>query len=1098
MSHRFFARLIVSACTIAAAVVCGQPAQAAPACVDKPNMSERIAKVWRDRAGAKGPLGCALGHETDVPDHDGRRVQFLRGQVVWSPAQKMLIVASESTWPHTGATFVDLEWWIEDRAFSYDFFIVRPVAEGDDEEMIDERQKDVEGTTASAGRYRLEEGGHFVIVIEGCDRRGFPKTTECPQGWSNPVEIDAGYLDLSRTSTTYDRLLVALTRTCSGPLDDELNEDTAFAALAKLDAANIPEIARTCAGAPEAKTTDEASRRLRQQVSEWLRHRETNGNVGTGVKTAEGGALGVPAGIAGGAAVGGLPGAVVGGALGLASGLGACRRTGNYDFALTSLVPIAYDHRAALAPEVYRHLLDELLDQRGGADEVSESVSRCGFKFPETENHVMMTEAARYLTNQLLLKRAAEEHDPNTSAFAKADREYNNERNGMNEWMLKHLQGFLKNDFHEYNSKPYQRLTVKALQNLAAYADPESPNKRVALAATMVLHHLAGRFAVSSSALRKAPPFRRQGELRDMPELYGRHSDGESWRFLLLTGVTSALERERLGRAHWIAHSTMAHPRLKFGTKTMRYQLPPLVADLIVNDRNRTFWQGIRHEGVEINAASPDFLIAGGGRWEPRTTRDMLWGTKILKAFASKPEDTHGNAMPTTLMPTAYGDNLTELIRISGDSDREKRNNTCVAPGFACGLNPTVPDALLRRFPPQQRPCRFPVAGEIALQWRRQRSEHGPLGCPTERERGLAGSRARIQDFERGQIVWSPPQQMAVSAYYTPGRDAITVDWNVAREFTYDFFIIRWDKDATNIAQRDRKSDDPGASETSGQWTFPLAGQGVYTIVVEGCEERALRSSKCEQKWTHPVTLEYPSKGSCARGNGDWIFVNLSGECNPAGPGPGLFVARYSGACAKGSRCDDQRFGFFEARKVTCRAGSGGFDTVKPPRDEPEPAEGEDDGSGPFAPAEQLVLDTLDGCQDFQSFISDVLKRNGRTKFTARGANDYRMPGRVITFEPNHSRETTGILRVDGKAPKVPARIADWGVEAGRPLGDGLLGATGDIVSADGRGCVVIRNASLGQSLVLDMRDWRSPATRVEKNGALTCKDVPPAARPIR
>ena len=562
----------------------------------------------------------------------------------------------------------------------------------------------------------------------------------------------------------------------------------------------------------------------------------------------------------------------------------------------------------------------------------------------------------------------------------------------------------------------------------------------------------------------------------------------------------------------------MAHARLKPGTKTMRYQLPPLITDLILDDRHRTFWQGIRHEGVEINAATPDFLISGGGRWEPRTTKDMLWGNKVLKAFALDAADTHGNAMPTTLMPTNYGDDLDALIRIKGHPDREKRNNTCVGPGFACGLHPTVPDAMLRRFPARPRPCRFSVSGEIALQWHRQRAERGPLGCAIEKERGAPGSSARIQEFERGQIVWSPPQQMAVSAYYTQGREAITVDWQVAKEFSYDFFIIRWDKDGKNIAQRDRQSDDVGASSTSGQWTFPLAGQGVYTMVIEGCEDNTLSSSDCDQKWTHPVTLEYPSKGSCARGHGDWIFVNASGECNPSGPGPGYFVARYSKKCGKGDKCGDERFGFFEVRKQVCKApgtGSGGFDTVKPsspkslpkpsPRSAPRsPRDEQDNLSGPSAETfdgwewtseedEMAGGDTLDPpqCEDFQSFIDDVLKRNGATKFTARGENDYRMPGRVITFVPNHSRESTGLLRIDGKLPTVPSTIANWGVEAGQTRGDGLLGATGDIVSADGLGCVVIRNPALGQSLILDMRDWENPATRLDtSSGARTCKDV--------
>ena len=468
----------------------GQPAHAA-LCLDKPNIGERITKAWRAKGGDTGVLGCALTHERDVPDRDGRYVQFLRGQIVWSPTQKMLIVANEPTRPDSHESFIDLEWTIEDDAFKYQFFIVRPFLEGDTEDQTNERQADV--GSGSRGAYRVEERGHFVISIEGCNRGGFLEKSTCPQGWSNPVEIDSGYLDMSRTmerppfgdtdkrpgldrrsgfhvnppktvaeaqATAYDRWLLAVVRTCNGGLGDEVNEDTSLAALAKLDAAAIPEIALHCEGIGDAKTPEKASENLRKQVSDWLVNKEPSSDVGTGVEKLEGAGLfaphSVPAGAAGGAAVGGLPGAVVGAAIafGASAFAGVCSRNGNYDFALTSLMPIMYDHRAALSDKSYRHVLDVLLNQKGGADKVSKSVDRCGFKFPETENHMAMTEAARYLTNQLLLKQAGEDHDPNTEAFAEADRKYNNERNGMNEWMLKHLQGFLKNDFHEYNSKP--------------------------------------------------------------------------------------------------------------------------------------------------------------------------------------------------------------------------------------------------------------------------------------------------------------------------------------------------------------------------------------------------------------------------------------------------------------------------------------------------------------------------------------------------------------------------------------------------------------------------------------------------------------------
>jgi hypothetical protein len=245
--------------------------------------------------------------------------------------------------------------------------------------------------------------------------------------------------------------------------------------------------------------------------------------------------------------------------------------------------------------------------------------------------------------------------------------------------------------------------------------------------------------------------------------------------------------------------------------------------------------------------------------------------------------------------------------------------------------------------------------------------------------------------------------------------------------------------------------------------------------------------------------MDFPSKRSCARGKGDWLFVSQAAECNTSGvASPGYFVASNRAACEKGSKCKGQFFGFFEVRKRVCPQGSGGFDRVKDPR---EDGEGNDDGSprgGPSAAGDLVmdtaaVMDTAEPCQSFDSFVGDVLARNGSTRFTSRGENEYRMPqGHSIRFIPHHSRDDLGIVRIDGKDPALPRRIADWGQEVGAPRGDGRLGATGTVISADGRGCVVIRNQALGQSLILNLRDRARPTRRLDQtSGSLTCKDVP-------
>src|SRR5262249_6450006 len=162
--------------------------------------------------------------------------------------------------------------------------------------------------------------------------------------------------------------------------------------------------------------------------------------------------------------------------------------------------------------------------------------------------HVMMTETARYVTNPLRLKQAEQDFPPGSNELQDAIAKFDNSVNGLEDWMLQHLQGFLMNDFHEYNARPYERYTVKALQNLANYA-----GSRVAVAASMVLDYEAARFAVSTDGLRRAAAFRRRAENKDKSELLGRHSDEDTWRFAVVAGDTDVLLSDRFGHAPWNA-----------------------------------------------------------------------------------------------------------------------------------------------------------------------------------------------------------------------------------------------------------------------------------------------------------------------------------------------------------------------------------------------------------------------------------------------------------------------------------------------------------------------------------------------------------------
>ncbi|HEY7461197.1 MAG TPA: hypothetical protein VIC59_04920, partial [Gemmatimonadota bacterium] len=207
------------------------------------------------------------------------------------------------------------------------------------------------------------------------------------------------------------------------------------------------------------------------------------------------------------------------------------RQAGHADYDMTQmfLIPLAYRYYDELGEQAREHLIWTLLG-RGVVHRINrpdtltsggtpDDWARIGYIIPargtpagtalpithtslyETENHILMILAARYLTNQLLYQRdPAPRHD--------------NRRNGdedrphTTDVLLSLLRNILRGDFSEYNAKPYQTQTRFALLNLATFAY----ESEVRLAARMVLDYVSARFAVTSNDLRRMLPFRRRNE----------------------------------------------------------------------------------------------------------------------------------------------------------------------------------------------------------------------------------------------------------------------------------------------------------------------------------------------------------------------------------------------------------------------------------------------------------------------------------------------------------------------------------------------------------------------------------------------------------
>lgn len=161
----------------------------------------------------------------------------------------------------------------------------------------------------------------------------------------------------------------------------------------------------------------------------------------------------------------------------------------------------------------------------------------------------------------------------------------------------------------------------------------------------------------------------------------------------------------------------------------------------------------------------------------------------------------------------------------------------CALPGFAAtaAARPCAPHA---------------VYGDIGALYQRLGGAQGPLGCPLSDEAD-AGNGGRFNQFEHGQIVWSPHQGNHMTLAAWQAGDSVMLQWGPTDPYHYDKFLVRYDFNGANFGQQD------WAGGNQGQFQINVARPGRYTLVVEGCDEGgAFSSSKCRQGWTVPINVD--------------------------------------------------------------------------------------------------------------------------------------------------------------------------------------------------------------------------------------------------
>jgi hypothetical protein len=133
------------------------------------------------------------------------------------------------------------------------------------------------------------------------------------------------------------------------------------------------------------------------------------------------------------------------------------------------------------------------------------------------------------------------------------------------------------------------------------------------------------------------------------------------------------------------------------------------------------------------------------------------------------------------------------------------------------------------------------------------------LGCATSVEMDHPDGGGRYQTFEHGAMAYSPntgPRSVQIG--YAVRGPSIGLKWSSTDPFTYDKFVVRVDRDGTNIGQDDVSQQ--SLPNNAGRWQWSWADgtlvPGTYRLVVEGCDENWLGNNTCRQGFSLPVYVE--------------------------------------------------------------------------------------------------------------------------------------------------------------------------------------------------------------------------------------------------
>lgn len=324
---------------------------------------------------------------------------------------------------------------------------------------------------------------------------------------------------------------------------------------------------------------------------------------------------------------------------------------GDYDFALIPLSLIAKKFSNNISGTSFKNLMN-LLNYRG-KNLLPES---WGFlnAIPESENHVFSTNISVYITNEIIF---SDTQDPL----------YDNIKNGCHSWLVKALLKILDRGPYEYNSKPYTKFLVSAINVLFTCVD----NGEIKNLARAVLNRMFFKYAVQSYDGKLITPYRRRQD--HLSDIIRKNDEFATWAL----AYTSEVPDDEKASYEEMKYDTA------FITVCRICSFRPFDSTLdILKNKKKTTWVKSFHSNMEFTYNEPAFTIFSGGY------EDAMLSFKV--PFYMTPND--ATVRETCVLLRDGSDSVNQLIRfIPVGGYWRLKNSTGVYKNFACGTNLTLP-----------------------------------------------------------------------------------------------------------------------------------------------------------------------------------------------------------------------------------------------------------------------------------------------------------------------------------------------------------------------------------------------------------------------